>query len=126
MILPHNQLSVSDVERLAKAGVHVDFKDIAEQVTPDAMSMQPTPPEAAHWPTNLTDSFWQRWRRARPVSREHFGMEASFGVYASEYGDKVYVFVQPLACPPFIIEDTKGLYPSDALMAALMLHESIK
>ena len=110
-------LSVSDVERLAKAGVAITFSDVQYQIQRD--------PEEVVRVASLADSFWERWRRANPPDYRTFG-GPTFGIYASEYGDKVYVYVHPTDSEPFILEDDKHLYPSDALMAKLHLREKSK
>lgn len=109
-------LSVSDVERLAKAGVKVEWGDIRYQVVPD--------PEPAA-PETLTSAFWHRWDRSHPPRWDSFPTRP-YDIYASEYGDKVYVYVQPRDSEPFVLEDDKHLYPSDALMAKLHLREKTK
>jgi hypothetical protein len=121
-----SNLSVSDIERLAKAGVKIEFKDIALQVQPD---MYPSPGSydemAPKPPRSLSDSFWQRWERANP-RKFGAGEMRPWDIHATEFGDKVYVYVAPTDGEPFILEDSKPLFPSDALMAALHLREKSK
>lgn len=121
-----NTLTVSDIERLAKAGVTMSFDDICHQIMPD-------PPEVSQQdvfshPCSLVESFWQRWRRANPSNPHSMVFVSPPYVIASatEYGDKVYVCVAPTDREPFILEDDKHLYPSDSLMAKLHLMERTK
>jgi hypothetical protein len=76
--------------------------------------------------TSLDDSFWQRWYRANPRTWNSDGAMRPWEIHATEYGDKVYVYVAPTDGEPFILEDSKPLFPSDALMAALHLREKSK
>lgn len=118
-------LTVRDIERLAAAGVKIDFKDIATQVTPDLVA--PPPPV-----DDLTSAFWDRYRRnqrARHGGNHYFddGVARLFAVMATEGKDKINVYVAPAdGSEPFILQDEKCLYPSDALFAALDLHEATR
>lgn len=118
-------LTVRDVERLAKAGVKIEFTQIAEQVIPD-----PEAPQRMHHnyiaPTTLVDSFWDRWRRAYPSRADEFGRIAPWQIFAHEYDGIVYVLVCPYDEAPFVLQDHAPLYPSDALMASLSLREKTK
>lgn len=119
---PRQPLTVSDVERLAKAGVQINFADIAGQVMNDG----PPPPTAADlWPNSLNESFWQRWKRANP-KRYGMGQDQPFQIFATEFKDTVNVYVAPSDAKPFILEDDAALFPSDALMAKLALWERTK
>lgn len=123
---PHpsgNPLSVDDIERLAKAGVKMEFKDFAHLLCRDDAFPRS---ETTFQQPPLVQSFWDRWRRANPPSVSSFGEVMPWGIYATPYGDKVYVFVSPTDAPPFILEDDGFLYPSDALMAKLHLREQTK
>lgn len=121
-------LTVSDIERLAKAGVEVKLTDVINNLMPDNMSVGivPTPPRLEdEWPTDLTKSFWQRWRRANP--REFGdGQLPPYRVYPHEFKDIVYVMIAPQEQAPFIVEDVALLYPSDALMAKLAFLEKAR
>lgn len=114
-------LSVSDVERLAKAGVKIEIREVLVQPDCTEVPAPSYPP-----PSSLNDSFWQRWQRANPPNPMTFGMTRPWDIYATEYGDKVYVYVAPPDGEPFILEDSRNLFPSDALMAALHLREKSK
>lgn len=116
-------LSVSDVERLAKAGVAIKFEDIKYQIEPDTAA---APPQHFPMPRTLEEAFWDRWRRAHLPRENTFGAMIPYTINASEQGGKVYVFVSPGDQPPFILEDDAVLYPSDALMAKLALYEKSK
>ena len=114
--LPRAVLSVTDVERLAKAGVKIDFEQIAAQVSPDL-------PEKTreNYYNELTRFFWERWLRAN--SDEHSFNLRPYDIFAQRHNETVYVMVTPppASDKPFIIEDAATLYPSDALMAQLAL-----
>jgi hypothetical protein len=118
-----NYLTVSDVERLAKAGVKIEFNDVRDQVTQD-----PNPPirvmmpEPSERPTTLDEAFWQRWHRAHISNAYSYALP--FQIHATEFKDKVYVFVAPTTAEPFVLTDEAPLYPSDKLMAELALWES--
>lgn len=111
---PAVMLSVSDIERMAKAGVVIAYKDIAGHVVPDQQ------PER---PRTLEDAFWERWRRANIPTAHIYGMWPPYRISTHPHGDKVTVFVQPHDKAPFTLEDESCLYPSDALMAKLALWE---
>lgn len=117
---PITMLTVSDVERLAKAGVKIEFEAIRDQIRPDALM------QTYDAPRTLEDAFWERWRRANIRDDVNMGRMFPYKINASQHGDKVYVFVAPLDQPPFILEDVSVLYPSDALMAKLALLEKSK
>jgi hypothetical protein len=115
-----NLLTVTDIERLAKAGVQMTLADIASIVMPDP---PPSPPsDGEEWPKDLNQSFWQRWRRAHPHQWGR-GEPVPFLVYAVEVNDTVHMFVAPNGDDPFVLTDVRGLFPSDALMAKLDLYE---
>lgn len=115
---PRPMLAVSDVERLAKAGVQIKFEDISGQVTPDA-------PAKVHTP--LVQVFWDRWAMAHANDEVHnYGMRRPYQIAAVPYGTKIYVFVAPHDSEPFVLQDEKVLYPSDALMASLAIYEKVK
>lgn len=118
---PGRTLSVSDVERLAKAGVKIEFSDVRYQIMPDD-DLKPPERLFPHMEP-LQQSFWERWRRANPQKADRFDHLPPFSVYAHETDDKVFVMVGPndTRQEPFLIEDLKHLYPSDALMAKLHL-----
>ena len=121
---PMAKLTVSEIERLAKAGVTMTFSEIAAQVVPDYM----TPPNELHVdPMTLEESFWQRWRRAHlPDPLTFRGDIAPYKIHCHERGDTVFIMVCPEKEDPFIVFDEAILYPSDALMAKLALYEKVK
>jgi len=111
-------LSVSDIERLVRAGVTTTFQDIAMVVVPDPAS----------YGSALVEAFWQRWDRAHRTDRDRVFAEQQqpYEIHAQSYAETVYVMVCPRSAPPFIIEEHAGLYPSDALMAKLLLYEGTR
>lgn len=111
-------LCVSDYVKLATAGVKMDFKDIRDQIVCDLPDMS----VVIRPPRTLKEAFWDRWRRANRGSEMNY-CEAmpSFDVKAHQHGDTVYVLLCPQDEPPFVIEDTAILFPSDALMAKIGL-----
>ncbi len=118
---PVYPLSVSDIERMAKAGVTIAYKDIAGHVATD-----PPPTVVAERLYTLEDAFWDRWYRANRPNPNTFGQVRPYTIAAHEHGDKVTVFVQPPGKAPFMLEDESCLYPSDSLMAKLALWEKTR
>lgn len=119
-------LSVSDIVKLATAGIAITFDDIAYCVRPDDQFTPNRPYEVPPIRT-LEDAFWDRWNRSnRADERELNQGKMYLRVAAHEYGKTVYLFVMPVGAEPFILEDTSQLFPSDALMAALYLREKAK
>lgn len=115
-------INVRDVERLAKAGVKIDYLDVKDQLLPDVerddkFQMRCFP---------MVDAFWERWRRANDNNaRNAIGEMEMFHIYAFEEGDKVIV-IASTGKEHVEIVDEKPLYPSDALMAALHLWKQTK
>lgn len=113
---PPNQLSVSDIERLAKAGVTMKFEEIQHIVVPDSVAFPPAQPY------QLADPLYDRLRRVdRTRNRDAFGV--SIHLTAVEHGEDVYVFVATGRGEPVILKDKSFMYPSDALMAQIHLLE---
>jgi hypothetical protein len=107
-------LTVSEVERLAKAGVTVAFADIAAHVHPD-------PPKQDHLDPGAR-AVLDRWRRNPRNQPEYVGFEViRFATHM--YNDTVYVFVVTPGHEPVILTDDVHLFPSDALMAKIHLLE---
>lgn len=107
-------LTVSEVERLAKAGVKVEFKDIAAQVRPDI-------PESPHlFDNRLVKPLVERRAASRCNSQDNF-ISFPFNAYVTRYGDKFYIFLSTGCHEPCILQDEAHLYPSDALMASIHL-----
>ena len=124
--VPVAVLSVSDVERLAKAGVKMDWAEIKYQVRSD----QPQ----RHKLYDCEPMLRPLIERLRMRSNIKNANEAFPGDYAvvpfnllsvSVNHEKVYVFVAPHGQPPVILEDDVNLYPSDALMAKLHLMDKL-
>lgn len=121
---PRHALSVSDVERLAKAGVSINISDIAQQLVPDP------PPTPSHvFDTAAVSTLVKRLATISAFNDNFnqfmdgsgFLLRKYVSLAASLHGDKVYVFVHMRGIEPLIIEDAKHLYPSDALIAKLTL-----
>lgn len=133
VVYPHKQtLTVSDIERLAKAGVTMTFADVASQITSDV-----TPAPQTEY---LADAIWRRWDLAnrRPnvfggdssgdyiytIQNGNPGRVSPFELYAvsGPSDDKVHIVVTPLATrQPIMMTDPKTLFPSDALITSLVL-----
>jgi hypothetical protein len=126
--MPPTALSVSDIERLAKAGVQISMGP----VHPQSDMSYPTPPPAPSTEMALEEAIWQRWQRnfnARSKSPFRFPAEGELRPYrllATEVGDKVFVSVHPYDSAPFLLQDDTFIFPSDALMASLALYEQTK
>lgn len=116
-------LSVTEIERLAKAGVTMSFQEVSGRVVSD-----PPRTDREVRPDSLNEALWMRWRMAHANRDRDFGLAqmAPYTTACTAYGDKVYVFVAPTSEPPFIIEDTAAIFPSDALMGSLALFEKVK
>ena len=107
-------LTVSDVERLAKAGVTVAFEDIATQLGPDLPRDHLDP---------LARAVMDRWMR-NPRNRERCENKFTrIHMSAVGWGDMVYVFVATGRNEPVVLTDDMHMFPSDALMAKLHLLE---
>lgn len=108
-------ITVSDIERLAKAGVKIDWADIRSQVTPDPE----TPPVT---PVALEDAARERFIRT-PAGQHLYDETFHRPEFkAVREGDKVYLFVHFLGKAPQVFMDDWGTYPSDALMAQIYLY----
>lgn len=113
-------LSISEIERLAKAGVTVNLHGPCIPQS-DPYVHQEQKFQSRVYP--MIDAFWERWRRANTAARED-GFE-TFGMYAIEVGDKVQALFHE-GSRFVVIEDEKILYPSDALMAKVHLWRQTK
>jgi len=134
-MVPRETVSVSDVERLAKAGVAVKWEDIASQVVRDENF--PKKPEPAHY--DLKAPLIERLlmeHRVRGAQQHGIGNvdnpfigtlgPASYHLWQAttyEGSSKVYVFAVFQNHPPLILEDESALYPSDALVTKIRLLE---
>jgi hypothetical protein len=115
-------LTISDIERLAKAGVSVTLSSIIPLADPF--------PPYAPVPTvrSLEDAIWDRWQRTRLATHsfhDTYGEVRPYQLLASTHGDKVWVSVHPtnFNYEPFQLQDDSAIFPSDALMANLALWE---
>jgi hypothetical protein len=126
------QLCVSEIERLAKAGVQIGLKDITP--VSDPMPAPPAPPFMNDWArlemAELNKAFWERWLlNRRAMSPTAFGgldgVMRPYVILASVVGDKVHISVHPSdnVTEPFTLVDDRATYPSDTLLASLKLWE---
>lgn len=122
-------LTVSDIERLAKAGVTMQIEHVIPMADPPRDELRNV--EDCHRNLNhLSRSLMQRWlqtKRARH-SNDYFTMDGlcvPWSILATQHGDKVWVSVHPLTegYEPFQLTDEAVIFPSDALMAKLALWE---
>lgn len=123
-------LTVADLERLAKAGVQVNLTErMVDNIQPDFAPATDGGPQFPPRSYPLVDAFWERWRRNKAAfdSPHHdFGDHwERFHFYAAEVGDVVQCFVNDKERFA-VIEDSKHLFPSDALLAAVHLWEKTK
>lgn len=122
----HRGLSISDVERLAKAGVAIQFSEIANRIVSDP----PPSPPANLFPAedNWTEVLLERYRRnLRARSKSYESVMYPFRFFATEHGDKVHVYVAPTdGRDPVVLVDDKAIFPSDALMSSIYLMEKCK
>lgn len=113
------QLTVSDIERLAKSGVAMKFEDIASVVVPDAAHGDQDPLGMDSW--KLIKPMVERWKRV--TSGDKFPCETA---YAIQSNGKVYVMlVHHHGEPAIMIEDDAHLWPSEAFFAKLHLLEKV-
>lgn len=116
---PH--LTVSQIERLAKAGVKVELSDVL------IVGEMPEYPKAMQHgsPEHLVDMIHQRWRMAMEAKNRAYADPQPFyaqpAIAAVRHEDKVHVFAVGEKCPPQILVDEIAIFPSDALMAQLHL-----
>ena len=140
-------LTVSDVERLAKAGVQMNFADIAKQIEPDGYSAPVPMPQPYSWydrqhdrATPMLRPLFDRLQRAGIMPKEdrndfygigatldrldrHTKQDGSLLPFFSAAATKetVYVFFAPPGEKPMILEDDILMFPSDALVAKFLL-----
>jgi len=110
-----HMLSVSDVERLAKAGVQIKLEDVINQLIPDPVVMPP-----AHTLADLIYSRMKQSMQAKYPDNDVFAWHRP-ELHATIFKDKAYVFVTTGKSEPLVIEDDAHIFPSDALMAKLHL-----
>lgn len=120
-----HRLSVSDIERLAKAGVQVKWEDIESQVRPDEPAKDRSWTDPA-----LTQVIVDRWMMVHPDGLNQPRNRIPFDLAATRHGDKVYVFASYVEgfmqaggrskTEPCILTDDAALFPSDALMTKLI------
>jgi hypothetical protein len=115
-----NELSISEIERLAKAGVTLTVETV--RPVSDPAGEYPTKP-----PT-LSDLIWERYTRAIRAAnngRDFPGYCMPFELLATNHGDTTWVSVHPtnFNYEPFQLTDVAAIFPSDALMAKLALWE---
>lgn len=119
------QLSVDDIERLAKAGIVIKFEDITDHIQRDdyfqtaAVIPNPAPPN------NPAAAIRERWELSKRLTTPNpeFAPYPIFPLHvdAIACGDKVYVFIGSNMVTPMILEDDAPLFPSDGLMARINL-----
>jgi hypothetical protein len=116
--LPQGYLSVSEVERLAKAGVSISYDAIRERIYSDI---------PAEGPLNETErmirAFQDRWSLAHAPHADCYNHSSIVALMPVRHGGKVYVMVQMLGLPPVMLEDDAMMYPSDALIAKIILYK---
>lgn len=122
-------LTVSDIERLAKAGVTMAIGDAGGQVMPVPDFVERPLTQYERKPETLEDCFWLRWWRSRlcrNISTHYNDAIPPFKVLATVHGDKVWVSIHPanFNYEPFQLQDAKAIFPSDALMASVALWEN--
>lgn len=115
-------LNISEIERLAKAGVKIELDSITPQSDP------PEPWSPQHEP--MAAAIWDRYNRTKravssPMDGYRLGHLQPFELLASRHGDKVWVSVHPLnfVHEPFQLQDDALTFPSDTLMASLAMWE---
>lgn len=116
---PRHVMTVTEVERLAKAGVQINFADVASQIRPD------TPKQVYCDSSEFIEPLVRRWERTDENNRRHRFGPPTFPFHVSVFtnGEKMFVFVATFTvkCDPVILEDDPRLYPSDNLITKLHL-----
>lgn len=131
-------LCVSDIERLAKAGVKIELGKVVAQADLPGFVIPPTTDGDIREMDRLSDignslskAIWSRWLRARRAIHDPDfgdpldGRQRPFSLMAHQYGDTVHVSVHPTDQTrlPFELTDSAIIFPSDALMAKIALWE---
>lgn len=137
---PSRPITVSDVERLAKAGVHVEMKDIVDHVTRDP-PVEPTPQSKYQaWYMNhyshYLDLLLARLESSTMAGNELGTFKRRFLLSVTRSGDEIYIFAQYVGgttdgihsdlTPPIVLTDPASLFPSDSLLTRLHLLEKTK
>jgi hypothetical protein len=119
-------LTVTDVERLAKAGVAINISDVINHLVPDSapVPMMETEP----FGDDLTSALLERYKRNKRARDRGFeGFMAPFRFLATEHGDSIHVYVAPTdGRDPVVLKDDKAIFPSDQLMSSIYLMEKVK
>lgn len=133
------QITVTDVCELAKAGVKMSVDDVAKLLA--APAIFPNPPQVAGpdpYSMSLEDRILHRWQSTTIMSSDSNLLDGTGRQFRSRnpsgfdvmpfkigkvltHGDKQYVFVHKEGNAPLIIEDDCAQFPSDCLMNSLRL-----
>lgn len=122
---PARDLEIDDIKKLAEAGIKMDWNDIKYRIKPP-----PAAPKYKYSNLNahLLDPLIARIVNNITATRNH-------GIYglgdgeqlpinhlsAAVQGDFVHVFIHIPGLDPYVVQDNKSLYPSDQLIAHIML-----
>lgn len=117
------ELEVSEIERLAKAGVAITLTAIMPKS--DARVELEYPSKR---PLTLEDAFWQRYiQRVKSIRSGQLGdgMLKNFSILCSQHNDDIWMSVHPtnFNYEPFQLRDYATVFPSDKLMAEIALWE---
>lgn len=118
-----HSICVSDIVKLAAAGVTMSFNDIKNQVIPDGPSeprMRPIP----LIDDTLAQALWSRVAtNLQLIAGEYsnLGFTRPYQLAAAKFEETIYVFAVAPGHPPVILTDPAHCFPSDALMAKLAL-----
>lgn len=130
------QITVTDVCELAKAGVKMDVNDVTKLLAAPSIYQNPPKPTGPHpYDMSLEDRIIHRWQSTRihssnnGIDGRNFRTVEPGGLHEFPFtigkvlthGDKQYVFVQKAGNPPCTIEDDCALFPSDNLLNSLRL-----
>lgn len=120
-------ITVNDAEKLAKAGVAMSW-DAIQPFLYDSDDCRPAGPSPGERP--MADAIWERWARAKLAHANSYytydGQLRPWQLFAAAHKDTVHVFVAPSDGEPFVLTDVAAIFPSDALMASLALHDRTK
>lgn len=122
---PIHALTIKDIERLAAAGVKMEFESIKHIVRPD-----PVPPPLLSnrylTPVHIVEPIVKRYIRmlaTKNPDRDVEGVGAPFFISGHEKNGTVFIFFSPTSSgpndKPVILEDDATVFPSDKLMASI-------
>jgi hypothetical protein len=124
---PRAVLTVSDIERLAKAGVKIEFENVKDQVRPDPTKKATMFGQVDEF--GYMRDFLRRWDRAQPADPHVYGVAARAADMVHNF-DHVSIFRKESTFHVFVVlsggqighlTDPAEVFPSEALIAKVFL-----